>query len=321
MKRIFTYSLLPLMALLVWTSCNQVIEVDLPSPENSIVVEGYIENGVPPYLLLTRNTPFFGGLDLNDISQYFINGASVKVYNETDTIELIELCVQDLPANFQAQAAAAFGFNIEDPTAEVPNVCIYTVPNIINYYLGDTTGVFVGELYKSYNLHIEVEGQTLTASTYIPGLVDFSLGIRPHDDITKDSLVSVLVTYDDPDTSGNFIRYFTKRNNEPFYTALSGSVYDDNLINGQSATLPVERGQTETQNIDFDVYGYFWKGDTVQIKFSSIVKSHYDFWRTLESDGGDSPFSSPVKIQTNINGGLGIWGGYGSRTKTIIIPE
>lgn len=135
MKRTLTYSLLCIAAFF-YISCNQIIDVDLPSPENSIVVEGSIENGVPPVLLLTRNTPFFGGLDLNDISQYFVNGAFVQVYNDNDTVQLVEICVQDLPANLQAQAAEAFGFNFNDPSAEIPNVCIYTVPNIISYYLG-----------------------------------------------------------------------------------------------------------------------------------------------------------------------------------------
>jgi hypothetical protein len=320
MKRYITYPILVCLAFF-YVSCNQVIELDLPLPEDSIVVEGYIENGIPPYVLLTRSTPFFGGLSLTDISQYFINGAFVKVYNETDTVQLIELCLQDLPPSVQAQAAAAFGYNVTDSTADIPNICIYTVPNFINYYLGDTAGVFVGQFKTSYNLLIEVEGQTLTASTYIPDELDITLSIRPHDDPTKDSLVSVRVTYDDPDTTGNFLRYFTKRNDEPFYTALSGSVYDDNVISGQTVTLPVERGQSKNQDIDRTTYGYFWKGDTVQVRFSAISKSHYDFWHTLENDGGDSPFSSPITIKTNITGGLGIWGGYGSHTETIIIPE
>lgn len=319
MKRVWIYSLLLCLALL--PACNKVIDLDLPPPSESIVVEGFIENDLPPYVLLTRNTPFFGGLSLNDIGQYFVNGAMVTVYNETDTVQLIEFCVQDLPAEFQDEAAAAFGFSFTDSTEEIPNVCIYTVPNIISYYTGDTTGVFLGKLNTSYNLRIEVEGQVLTSSTFIPGLLPFTLSLRPHDDETKDSLVSILVTYSDPDTTGNFLRYFTKRNDESFYPALSGSVYDDNLINGQTVTLPVERGQPDSDETDFDTYGYFWKGDTVLVKFSSIPKTHYDFWRTLENDGGDSPFSSPIKIKTNINGGLGIWGGYGSNVVEIIIPE
>lgn len=318
MKSLYSYILL--LGLVAFASCNKVIELDLPSPGDSIVVEGFIENGVPPYVLLTRNSPFFGGISLNDIGQYFVNGATVKVYSNGDTIQLVELCVQDLPPSVQAQAAQAFGIQV-DSTTEIPNVCIYTVPNIITYYLGDTTGVYVGRLNTTYGLIVEAEGQLLTATTYIPGLLPISLSIRPHDDPTRDSLVSVLVTYSDPDSTGNFLRYFTKRNDESFYPPLSGSVYDDNLVNGQSVTLPIERGQPDSEDIDFDVYGYFWKGDTVQVKFSSLAKSHYDFWRTLENDGGDSPFSSPIKIKTNINGGLGIWGGYGSNVVEIIIPE
>ncbi len=319
MKRVWIYGLLCCLAM--FSACNKVIDLNLPPPEDGIVVEGFIENDVPPYVLLTRNTPFFGGISLNDIASYFVHDAVITVFNETDTIQLIELCVQDLPASVQAQAAAAFGFSFSDSTQEIPNVCIYTVPNIINYYLGDTTGVFVGKLNTGYNLRVEVEGEVLTAATYIPGQLSISLSIRPHDDPNRDSLVSVLVTYSDPDTTGNFLRYFTKRNSQSFYPALSSSVFDDNLVNGQTVTLPVERGQPDQDDIDFDVYGYFWKGDTVQVKFSAIPKSHYDFWRTIENDGGSGPISSPVKIKTNIQGGLGIWGGYGSKVETIIIPE
>ena len=83
--------------------------------------------------------------------------------------------------------------------------------------------------------------------------------------------------------------------------------------------------QINFARIDADVllvhHGYFWKGDTVQVKFSSIPKTHYDFWRTLENDGGDSPFSAPVKIKSNINNGFGIWAGYASRYYTVIVPE
>lgn len=46
MKRYLTYPLLVCFAFF-YVSCNQVIELDLPAPEDSIVVEGYIENGIP----------------------------------------------------------------------------------------------------------------------------------------------------------------------------------------------------------------------------------------------------------------------------------
>ena len=51
---------------------------------------------------------------------------------------------------------------------------------------------------------------------------------------------------------------------------------------------------------------YFRKGDTATVKWSNIDNVTYDFFFTLENDGGDSPFSAPIKIKTNINNGLGV---------------
>ncbi|NNF02092.1 MAG: DUF4249 family protein [Bacteroidia bacterium] len=86
-------------------------------------------------------------------------------------------------------------------------------------------------------------------------------------------------------------------------------------------SLPLERGQSSADEIDFDTYGYFWRGDTVTLRWMNIDKAHYDFWNTLENDAGDNPFSSPVQIKSNIQGGLGVWGGYNNTFGTIIIPK
>lgn len=309
-----------LLGLLLVVSCTKNITVDLPQPESQVVVEGIIENDVPPYVLLTQNAPYFGDIDLNDLESYFVHGAMMKVTTDDDSVMLVEYCVQDFPEAVQRELAQAIGFSFDD-SSDVPNVCMYSVPNIINYYLYDDTSVFMGKVGKKYDLTIDVMGEQLTASTTIPGLLPIGLSLRPHDDPDADSLMTVLITFDDPDTSGNFMRYFTKRNDESFYPPLSSSAFDDNLVSGGVVTLPLERGQPKNSEIDFDVYGYFWKGDTVTIKFAGIDKAHYDFWHTIESDGGDSPFSAPVQIKSNINGGLGVWGGYGATYTTIIIPE
>ena len=40
----------------------------------------------------------------------------------------------------------------------------------------------------------------------------------------------------------------------------------------------------------------------------------YKFWRSLERQGGTNgnPFAEPMNLVSNINGGLGIWAGYGT---------
>src|SRR5690606_16825761 len=112
---------------------------------------------------------------------------------------------------------------------------------------------------------------------------------RPHPDTRKDSLVSVYINFKDPDTLGNFYRYFTQRNDEPLYAPVTSSAYDDIVVNGQFISLPLERGQSRQADFDGNTYGYFWRGDTVTLKWCTIDNPSYDFWNTLENDGGDSP--------------------------------
>jgi hypothetical protein len=303
------------------SSCTKDITVDLPDPEQKIVVEGYIQNGVPPFVLLTRNAAFFGDLNVNDLSAYFVHDAVIKVNDGSDTVTLSEFCIAGLPDTVKRQFARAFGFEFSD-TVDVPNICIYTIPNILQYYLYHDTTVFRGQIAHSYGLNVEADGKKLTAHTYLPGLVPIELSFVPHDDPNNDTLVTVQTTFTQPDTPGNFVRYFTQRNSEPMYTPMSAASFDDNLFHGAQYTFPIERGQSKTGEIDFDTYGYFWRGDTVVVKWAQMDKQSYDFWHTIENDGGDNPFSSPVRIKTNISGGgLGVWCGYGAYLDTIIIPR
>jgi hypothetical protein len=73
----------------------------------------------------------------------------------------------------------------------------------------------------------------------------------------------------------------------------------------------------ETQNKE---RGFFRKGDTIVFKWCSIDKAHFDFWRTLEQSNRSqgNPFASPTTINSNINGGIGIWGGYAATYDTVV---
>jgi len=147
------------------------------------------------------------------------------------------------------------------------------------------------------------------------------LSYDDHPNPDNDSLLVVRCNLSVPDTFGNYVRYFTQRNNEPLYAPLTSSVWDDKLFVGTTLDLPLERGQSPLDDIDFATYSFFWKGDTVVLKWCNITKPHFDFWRTLESDGGDSPFSTPVIKKSNIVGdGVGVWGGYAATYDTIILP-
>ena len=179
-----------------------------------------------------------------------------------------------------------------------------------------------GETGKRYDLEINYEQHHLTSSTVIPSINQIDSVWARNDSRGGDSLLTMLVRFYEPDTMGNFYRYFTKVNDEPFYPGYFGSVWDDELTNGRLFTFNLDRGYARGTDIDFETYGLVAKGDTVVININAIDRGTYQFWNTLEEQlrsGG--PFASPTYIKHNVDGGLGVWSGYGSVYDTLYVPK
>lgn len=127
----------------------------------------------------------------------------------------------------------------------------------------------------------------------------------------------------DPPGYGNYIRYFTKTNQDAFFPG-QNSVFDDQIIDGKTYDIQVDKGVNRNEKLDTGEYGFFKRGDTVTVKFCNIDKATYDFWRTWEFNyqSVGNPFSSPGKVLGNIsNGALGSFCGYAAQYKTLIIPK
>ena len=315
---------------LILTACSKTITVNIPATAQQVVVDGSIETGVPPIILLSKSQQFFGTTNLNDLSAYFVHGASVKITASDGTqTQLQEFCLQDLnlPAAQTQQLLSALGYTSVD-SANAINICAYTVPDIFNYYLTGTCS-FMGKERTTYQLSVVAppfvngsDSVRITASTSIPGAVAIdSLVVKPHiNPAYNDSFAAIYLYLSVPDTFGNFIRYETKEKNEPFYTPKGGSVYDDKLFVGRTLSLPLERGQAPDAKFDINTDTYFYRGDTLTLKWSNIDAGTYNFFYTLENDGGGSPFSSPVKVTSNVHNGLGVFAGYATRYYTIFVP-
>ncbi|NNC94018.1 MAG: DUF4249 family protein, partial [Chitinophagales bacterium] len=226
---------IPLL-ILGFASCTTEIDVDIPDPEEQLVVEGYIENGIPPYITLTRNAPFFGGIALNDVGSYFVNDAKILFITEGDTVELEEYCLIDLPPTLKQVVKNFLSFQNDSL-----DICLYTIPDILGAFSGDSLDCEKARCGKPggrYEIIVEAEGRKLNAVTRIPNTFAFdSLTWRPHKDPENDSLVIVDVHLSFPDTLGNYVRYFTKRNSEPFYAPQTLSVYNDRLFVGTQISL------------------------------------------------------------------------------------
>ncbi len=308
MMRYFTYGLLIVLGTLLM-SCEKEIDLELPPPGNTWVVEGYIQTDEFPYVILTRNTSFFGGDAFTSLGNLYVHDANVTVSNQGTDYDLQELCLSNLPPNLKPIVSQFLGVNVDSLPPDL-DVCVY-----VNFQLTGREG-------ERYNLRIQKADTIVTSSTSIPYAVPVdSMWVLPEPEVA-DSLVRLWVQFDEPDTLGNFYRYFTKRNSEPFYPGLFGSVLDDEFFNGQLFRFNLDRGYDRNTDIDFDTYGLFVRGDTIIVNISSIDRAHFRFWETAEDQlrsGG--PFASPTYITSNVEGGLGVWGGYGSAFDTLVVPK
>lgn len=301
-----------LLAIPILYGCEEDITIDLPEGEEKLVVEGHIEQGAPPVVVLTRTVPVFADASLKTLEDSFVHNAEVTVTSGGKSYTLTEVPSAALSEDLKQVIAMQFGLQQQ----------FLNTQSGFNFYVY-TTDELQGEVGRSYQLRIRHQGQELTSSTSIPQLNPLdSLWTQPHPKPEEDSLRILFYRYTDPDTVGNSIRYFTKRNSEPFYPGLFSSVFNDELVNGGSISFPLDRGEPKGQEeLNEDLYSYFGMGDTVTVRWAAIDLAHYRFWSSLENEqnSNGSPIGSPNITQSNIKGGLGVWGGYGVTYHQIII--
>ena len=293
-----SYALLLLVMSLI--ACEKEITISLNEPPASLVVDASIENGLPPVVVLSRSLNYFSRINPEILAASFVRGATVTVSNGSRTVKLREDSVRrngGLPVYF---------YTI-DPTSP--------------------SNMMLGSLNTSYALNINTEGKTYTAQTSIPGITrridslwwEELKGPRDPEDSTS---VLIMMRGADKPGFGNYIRYFTRVNRETFLPGFN-SVFDDQVIDGSTYTVTIDKGFD--RNGDFDTAERFFKrGDTMTLKLCEIDKSSYDFFRTMEFSfqSVGNPFSSPVKVLGNIsNGALGAFTGYAAQYRQLIVPR
>ncbi|MCD6367243.1 MAG: DUF4249 domain-containing protein [Bacteroidales bacterium] len=273
--------------------CEKEISVDLPPYESKVVIEGYIEQGQNPHVLITRSQGYFDPVDANTFTQMQVTDAKVYVSNglETDTL-----------------------------TSMGP------------YYSGSKFIGEVGKQYD-LTVWVDDKKYTATTSILTPVPIDSikfypdpdadvdSLGflwLYAHDPDTMGNAYRIFTN-----TVGKDDRFV-----HPYISAM-----DDELYNGQPVEFSIYRGKDMLQENLYDDEGidslgvkwyYFVMDETVIVKFCTIDHANFVFWETMErqqqSDG--NPFASPVTPITNIEGGaLGVWGGYGVYLDTVHITQ
>ncbi|WP_026763572.1 DUF4249 family protein [Sediminibacterium salmoneum] len=194
------------------------------------------------------------------------------------------------------------------------------------FYTSPLNNLMLGETGKTYQLTIRHNGQEYLSTTTIPNItktIDSLWSDKVPNRPANDSFRVLKGSIFDPPGLGNYIRYFTQVNSQPFFPGFN-SVFDDDIIDGKKYNITIDRGVNRNLPFERENYGFFKLGDTITVKLTNIDKASYEFWRTWEFafQSIGNPFSSPGVVKGNIsNGALGAFCGYGSQYKTYICKD
>ena len=274
------------MLLLCLTGCA---EVGLPQPVPQIVVEGWIEDGYNPIVMLTTTVPIGESVtDLKELEKFVINWGKVTISDGENSVVLT-------------------GRRDDD----------YFPPYIY------TTSSMTGQAGKTYTITVEYSGRTVTAQTTIPGdaPLEYIKVVASEENPDNFQLVGGLK---DNRNSKDYYKFFVKvSGKDSTYVSSFLGLTDDAVLQDkiEIAELPINNGSRRS---DQRMTTYFSAEDRVIVKFCTLDQTSWQYWNDFEeiqSLSRNPFFPVSTSIRSNVKGGLGYWAGYGSRYYVVSIPD
>lgn len=276
--------LLSFVTILLFGACSSDYGISEASSE--LVVEGWIEDGGFPVVILTKTLPISDQYrKLEDTEDFVVRWAKVSITDGQDTVVLTGMIDKS-----------------------------YYPPYIY------TTSKMRGVAGRSYDLLVEYDAYRASASTTVPSppVID---SFRVERVNGSDTLYQLKACFTDRQDQKNYYQLFTRVGTSTlqFVASYLGSI-DDAVLNGP-AEIPVYRGH---QLIGPDYTPYFSINDSVAVKFAQVDETTFHFWDDYtksQSLSGNMFLSSATPIRTNVKGGIGCWYGCGSTTSYLIIRD
>ena len=258
-----------------------------PEAKSGMVVEGWIDEGGFPVVILTKNVTLSNQYQkVDSLEQYLIRWAKVTVSDGEKEVILT---------------------GKYDPK--------YFPPYIY------TTGNMRGESGKTYTLNIEYYNIHAYAKTTIPArhLIK-KLAVTPCND--TGTLFQVKLNIDTENEHNAYYQIFTREGerNRLFIASYLGCINGESL-NG-NVDIPVYRSHKLASGKKYTPYFYLY--DTLAIKLARIDAESYKFWSDYSRNLtlANNLFMAPTQnIHSNIKGATGYWCGMGADIKYIIIKS
>jgi len=308
MKRVITFTIIIIFSML-FTSCEEEFVPSDVKAKQEYVVEGQLEYSslkIPAFVILSKSTSYFSTLDSNLVENLYIDDADVFVSDGDKKVKLPYVCAKDLSFPMLFKLYGVLGNKIFNS-----GFCAYL----------DINNELKIEEGREYKLIIEHEGNTIESKTTIPeNVILDSLYFKEPPGEKIDSAAMMWVKFSDKADVKNYYRYFVIENRKKIFSY--NSLFDDLIIDGQTVDLPF-RKPIDPRSPDFnkDIGFTYLRGDTLQFKLCALDEDHYNFRESFLFSNNQGPFTSYVRASDNIEGGIGIWGGYACQVVNIIVPE
>jgi len=281
MKRLFH------IIAVIFTAAGCDPQMQLPESDPQIVVEGWIEEGGSPVVMVTTTVPVTATLtDISELEKYVVNWAKVTVSDGDEEIVLTGMKNND-----------------------------YFPPYIY------TNSFMKGKAGKTYTLTVEYSGRTVTASTTIPPHRNLEF-IKVKKASDREGMFYLTGGLKDNPVTKDYYKVFTKvRNKDKTYVSSFLGLTDDDILDEGINEIPINNG---TGTIDGKMDTYFTSEDFVYVRFCTLDKKAWEYWNDFEevqSLTSNPLFPVSTDIRSNIKGGLGYWAGYGTSYYKVSIPD
>lgn len=285
-----------LVAILFLFSCEKEIEYEGEGKTPVLVLDGVLKNHSLPVIKISRSVFFLSNSDPSDAS---ISGASVKLKNIDSGIEYILTSAGNgyYSGGELVLPGTRYSIEVSYPDYETISSEIITVSDVVLSNIDSSSVVSenVKTSFVNYQFNDSQEENFYAAN------------LRIEDETTH------------YDFNGSVIGIDTAW--APQYIASNDPIYE--FHHGQNAFFNdfTFNGQFKIFSIQFQDYSYLISGSEEThrtIGYSATLwnlsEDTYKYFKSIDNNQPNGPFSDPVNVHTNVKNGLGIFGSVSSST-------
>lgn len=303
--------------LIAFFSCTKEVNIDIPNYQNQLVVDGIIETGGNPIVLLSQSANIYETSDLAAYLSRFVYDAQLNVISGNDTFPLSLFTIAELPIDSQKKVAEMLRLDWNE--ALLLPIKVYS------------STALIAQANMSYTLEIKYQGKSFKGTTHLPNPT-------PLDSIYWKPVAGNMeygyswASLSDPANQFDGYKWEVKRINlkangeelDNIYKRGYGGFFSDQFFDGQTIEFYYENPLKRKDTTHLKEFKRMYRlGDSVVVKFSKMDKQVFSFYdkKYAQLNSASSPFSTPINVPSNIPGLLGVWAGFSPCYDTLYCAE